>query len=108
MGYDWNESADRKRFLNELAHDLNFDPLVPTNWYRIALKDITEKVYCQGIPTAIVAPHNITSLYVAHFILEPLHMLPLILVICREVTDCCTNMGIPTSKLFAIASPTST
>lgn len=45
VGYDWNNAADRKRFMLDLAHDANFDPADPACWYRVTQKDITEKVF---------------------------------------------------------------
>eukprot|EP00026_Physarum_polycephalum_P003660 Phypoly_transcript_03673.p1 GENE.Phypoly_transcript_03673~~Phypoly_transcript_03673.p1 ORF type:complete len:675 (+),score=95.36 Phypoly_transcript_03673:213-2237(+) len=43
-GY-WTESKNRKRFFDELARDLNFDPLVPANWYSVTTHEIEQRKY---------------------------------------------------------------
>eukprot|EP00026_Physarum_polycephalum_P001103 Phypoly_transcript_01104.p1 GENE.Phypoly_transcript_01104~~Phypoly_transcript_01104.p1 ORF type:complete len:992 (-),score=189.41 Phypoly_transcript_01104:668-3643(-) len=40
-----HDSINIRRFLDSFAAKNNFDPLVPENWYRVKLKDITNEKY---------------------------------------------------------------
>ena len=44
-GY-WEDTANQRRFFDDLAAELKFDPLVAENWLQLKAQDVLNKVVC--------------------------------------------------------------
>ena len=47
-GRTYNEPEQRRQFLEDIAEEMRFDPLVAKHWYNVTYRDLREKQACRS------------------------------------------------------------